>query len=271
MAPKEIPKSRGRQARPPPDGGEATKPEMREAVAEILAVNPEAVQRVLMDWFQFHCRERVSAPMGCWRCPEGVHCTPEEYPQATFYWPAADRLPRAETLRGRGDVFPGGAYRQVQTLLMHRVAAMATARRQPAGDEHASHRCHVRKCFNPHHLLFEHRQLNQQRKGCSGTLRISGLPGGVRYLVVCPHHPPCLNMQDVDVAQAVVLDNTPVVTDVFQRHGRYAALWDRARSADDPVVLSSGESHSSGTSGSSDGHSDGEVEPPAAKKARKGE
>lgn len=227
--------SRGRPALPQPEAGFATPAEIKAAIESLLSTNASVRARILTDWFDYYCAGRVSPPLGCWLLPASRHTTNEGYPSAVFYWPRKDRLPTADTLRGRKDVFVKG-FQQIQYQLMHRVAAMHTSLRVPSPDDHASHRCHQRACFNPAHLMLEHRLVNQQRKNCTGTLCLSGLDG-FRYLVLCRHRPACLNITRASLSQTIPVESIPVVTDVFVRDEKCLHLLQQLRDDDEVVSL----------------------------------
>jgi len=53
--------------------------------------------------------------------------------------------------------------------------------KRKADARHVSHRCAINACWNPHHLVLEDADTNEDRKGC-------------RYgaLELCPHQPKCI-------------------------------------------------------------------------------
>ena len=74
--------------------------------------------------------------------------------------------------------------------LVHVVAAWENMNENDASDgSEASHLCAKPTCFNPNHIIFESKQMNQSRRGCIGFIIDMN---DVRYLH-CEHAPPCLS------------------------------------------------------------------------------
>lgn len=81
------------------------------------------------------------------------------------------------------------SYAGYKAITLHALSAFDRFGSQPKEDgQDASHLCHNPKCFNPLHLCFETRELNNQRKGC--VVGIEDENGQVRLL--CQHEPPCI-------------------------------------------------------------------------------
>jgi hypothetical protein len=77
--------------------------------------------------------------------------------------------------------------------LGHIVALRSVNRNPPASkQEHASHLCHNRNCWNPDHIVVESVLTNNQRKGCPGDVRCHDC---TKVAWTCPHAPKCLSQQ----------------------------------------------------------------------------
>jgi len=83
-----------------------------------------------------------------------------------------------------------------KAILIHKLSAYAYGlwTGNPDGDNRQiSHLCDVRNCFNPDHLIMESALANNERKGCPGKIGvICECCGQSRYVVICPHLPPCI-------------------------------------------------------------------------------
>ena len=77
-----------------------------------------------------------------------------------------------------------------RAFLLHIVAFVAHHGQHGFETEnHISHICDMRNCFNPDHLVLESAQANNARKGCPGNIVCEGC-NLVVYL--CPHFPGCV-------------------------------------------------------------------------------
>lgn len=90
-------------------------------------------------------------------------------------------------------------------FLLHRLSFLAANGRDCAG--HCSHRCDIRLCFNPGHLVDEDAQANNSRKGCPGPV-ICPDHGHV-VVDLCSHRPPCIRPPNPNVFCCLSMRETP--------------------------------------------------------------
>ena len=106
----------------------------------------------------------------------------------------------------------------------HRVVYKALIDNTIDEETHVSHLCHNPKCCNPRHLVAESPLVNNDRKGCSGIIILTGDGEGVTD---CIHNPPCMTVtkgrkivlpiqgSDLDWCQ-IITENTKSDNDGFK-------------------------------------------------------
>lgn len=80
------------------------------------------------------------------------------------------------------------SFQGTKPICLHALSAYDRFGKLPGKGQDVSHLCHNPCCFNPSHLCYESRQLNNQRKGC--IVCIKDEQGLTRLL--CTHEPPCI-------------------------------------------------------------------------------
>lgn len=89
-------------------------------------------------------------------------------------------------------------------LLLHRLAFLAS--NGTDAQNHASHLCDRRNCFNPSHIVDESAQVNNSRKGCPGPIYCSA--HGHLIVDLCAHIPRCVRPPRDDVLCCLSLRET---------------------------------------------------------------